>query len=108
MQLSTYPTYNSAFQLQRARRGRRRQVAADGWQGARVWGDTGAHGEHWTALARADAYFRLGVVCVCFAGSGSLPLPVSTQPCWGRHRSRPRVRRAPATTRAALSMYRTR
>jgi len=43
-----------------ARRGRRRQVAADGWQGARVWGDTGAHGEHWTALARADAYSRLG------------------------------------------------
>ena len=60
MQLSAYPTYNSAFQLQRARRGRRRQVAADGWQGARVWGDTGAHGEHWTALARADAYSRLG------------------------------------------------
>ena len=28
-------------------------------RGAGAWGDAGAYGEHWTALARADAYSRL-------------------------------------------------
>ena len=55
MQLSAYLTYNVAFQLQRARRGRvnRRQVAADGWQGARLWGEARGLRAHRGALAHA-------------------------------------------------------
>ena len=62
MQLSAFPTYNSAVQLQRARRGRvnRRQVAADGWQGARLWGEAGELRAHRGALAHAGRYQRLG------------------------------------------------
>ena len=61
MQLSAFPTYSSAVQLQRARRGRvnRRQVAADGWQGARLWGEAGELRAHRGALAHAGRCSRL-------------------------------------------------
>ena len=44
----------------RRARGKERDERGCERRGAGVWGDTGAYGEHWTALARADAYSRLG------------------------------------------------
>ena len=43
----------------RRARGKERDERGDGRHVAGVWGNTGRGGEHWTALARADAYSRL-------------------------------------------------
>ena len=43
----------------RRARGKERDERGDGRHVAGVWGNTGAYGEHWTALARAGAYSRL-------------------------------------------------
>ena len=43
----------------RRARGKERDERGDEQRGAGYWGDAEAHGEHWTALARAGAYSRL-------------------------------------------------